>query len=235
MSQQHASRLGGRAGGVDERRRVVGLNTPGFLVKRPGDAPPAEDRLMPAVADIGERDNRRRACRQRPDRIHHDNGTQGRALGDGQQRVQHRARRHDRNRRLAVAKHDADLLARKRRIERGRHGAGGQDREVGEQPLRPALRQQQNAIATRHSERCQPEAQVAHAIDEIAAARPRDAVARRAADQLGPWIPAGREERQVRERSECQYPRALSTTFSNGSPRRKRPRFSTNTSTIGVQ
>ena len=42
---------------------------------------------------------------------------------------------------------NADLLGRQRRIDRHRHAAGGQDREIDEQPVRPAFGEQRHALA----------------------------------------------------------------------------------------
>jgi hypothetical protein len=44
------------------------------------------------------------------------------------------------------------VLGRVGRVGRDRHAAGGQDREVGEAPLRPVLRHERHPVAGRHAE-----------------------------------------------------------------------------------
>ena len=67
----------------------------------------------------------------------------------------------------------ARLRRRQRRIDRHRDAAGGDHGEVGQDPFRPALGHDRDAIARRHAERRQPEREVADALEQLLA---RDAL-----------------------------------------------------------
>ena len=144
--------------------------------------------------------------------------------------------------RLAVAQDEADLLGRQRRIDRHRDGAGRENREVDEQPLRPALREEHHAIAARHAERAQPQAEIADALEELArrsSARTPSRSQRPSRSGFGnrPLAKNGssRSSAAAPDLASGSVPAVLSTTFSSGSPRRKRATFSRNRSTTGAQ
>ncbi len=131
-------------------------------------------------------------------RIDEDDGSKRRHTGRrGDDLLELRRRRDDRERRAGCRKDERDLFGRQRRVDRHRDRTGRQDREVGEQPLRAALREQRHAIARRHAQGRETKADIADAVHELAPAEVINAVTSRTADQIWLREPSRNEERQL--------------------------------------
>ncbi len=132
------------------------------------------------------------------DRIDQHDGSKRRHTGRrGDDLLELRRRRDNRERRAAVGQDERDLFGRQRRIDRNRDRTGGQDREVGDQPLRAALREQRHVIARRHAQGRETKADIADAVHELTPAEVIDAVTSRTADEIWLREPSRNEERQL--------------------------------------
>ena len=140
---------------------------------------------------------------------------------------------------LGVAEDERNLLGGQRRIDRHRGGAGRQDGEIGEQPLRTALGQDRDSVAARHSDRRQSQTEIADALDQVTTRDRVDAALTATAEEIRLRVAPAREEREHRDRfgdfgdrlghaSRGQYPALLSTTFISASPFLYRRMFSRN-------
>ena len=89
-------------------------------------------------------------------RLHGDDQAQlGRGVGGRQQAFGERGCRDDRRGGARIGQDMAVIVGRVGRVGGHRHGAGGHDREVGDDPVGPVLRDQHDAVAARDAERAQ--------------------------------------------------------------------------------
>jgi hypothetical protein len=111
-----------------------------------------------------------------------------------------RERGDDRHRSFAVAEDERDLFSGQRRIDRHCHAAGRQDREIDEEPLRPAFREQSHPLARLQSEILQAKTNLTDPLDQLAAACRHDPIAITPSEQIGFREPSADEEREQRDR-----------------------------------
>ena len=124
VREHHALGLTRRARRVDDGGEVVGTNAFGAILKLAPNAPALTDRLVPALGHLRkrhERDVRRGGSRRRTiirRNVHHHDGAQvGERRPLAQQLGELHLRGHDRDAGATVAKDEADLLGRERRID----------------------------------------------------------------------------------------------------------------------
>ena len=158
VHELHALRRAGRAGGVDQRQHVLGVDRPpvrlGVEIRiRALDLVPADGALAPCP-------------------LEHDHRLQRRELGPRRQEPLDERLLDDRHARLGVADDERDLLRRVRRVDRERRRAQRHHREVGDVELRPVAQHQRHAVAARDAALRQP---AGERVDAIAQLRPGEA------------------------------------------------------------
>ena len=158
VRQHHALRLAGRARGVDDRRELhrAARARARSLELLPG-AP-----LARHARDARARARSRTTCTDGLSAAVHPSiriTASSAAAGGGRPGSSRAvAGRDDGGLRAGVLQDVARLRRGERRIDRHRDRAGGKDREVGDQPLRPALGHDRDAIAGADAERAQARA-----------------------------------------------------------------------------
>ena len=201
VRQHDALGLARRARGVDDRRELVGPHGARAVAELPARPPLARQACMTTFGNGLERHDRRTVAR-RP-AVHQDDGLERRQLvPDVLDLLELQPRRDDRRLRARVVQDVTRLRRRERRVNRHRDRCPGQDRQVGLQPLGPALGDNRDAVARRDPERPQPERQVPDALEEFLARQLVDPVRPAAADQFRILEPARDVKRQVGDRLE---------------------------------
>ena len=108
--------------------------------------------------------------------------------------------RYDRHARARVPDDVARLRRVQRRVHRHRDGSDRDDREIGQEPLGPALRHDDNPIAAFDAEGAKPEREIAEAIEPVAGRLPHHRPAAHLSDDQRLRVASEDVEGQVGER-----------------------------------
>ena len=195
MTEHHAFRLAGRPGGVNDGGELAGGDRSSPVTELLAGAPLRLHLLVTAALHFLEtEDGRLRRGRF----VHDGDGLEcGQEVPDVLNLLELKPRRDDGKAGAGVFENVARQSGRERRIDRHRHRAERQDRQVAQHPLRPALGDDRDTVAGTDAQRFEPETELANPLEHFLAREPFDDTAPAAAHEHRLGKPAHEMERQV--------------------------------------
>ena len=200
VREHDALRLAGRPRRVDDRGELLGTHGARRIAEFPRGAPLGNHPRMAPLAYRRQGDDRGGASSVPVD---HENGFEQRQLmADLLKLLELLAVRDHRQPRAAILEDVAHLRRRQRGIDGHGHRAGGQDRQVGQQPLGSAVGNDGDAIARPNAKRAQTERQISQSVEPVPRRLTMDPVRRCTPDQERLGVSAGNMKRKISHRRE---------------------------------